>query len=75
MKPRVFRQPALYHRVFVGAVVVENHMQIELRWSLLLKVPEELQELLMSVPGHAVTDYGPLEAIQAARSVVVPFRL
>jgi len=56
MKPWVFRQPVLYHRVFVGTVVVEDHVQIELRWSLPLQVP-----------GQAVTDDGSLQDVEGGK--------
>lgn len=45
------------------AVVVENHVPIEPGWSLPLKMPKELQKVLMSVPRHAVNGDGLLQNV------------
>ena len=49
-------QPGFHARVFVGCVVVDDEMQVELRRGLGVDLAKEPDELLMPVAWHAVTD-------------------
>ncbi len=50
------RQPGLDLGVLVGAVVVDDQVQIHIFGHLLVDPPQEAQELLLPVPGLAFGD-------------------
>jgi hypothetical protein len=65
--PRPLRQPGLYFGVLVGAVVVDDQVQIELLGLLILDPPQEAQELLLPMPRLAFGDHRIGEQIQVCK--------
>src|SRR2546426_6809304 len=57
MKTRMTPQPRLHPRMFVGSVVVDDEVQVELGGSLAIDLLEKADELLMAVTSHAVADH------------------
>ena len=58
------RQPGLRFGVLVSAVVVDDQVQIELLWHLLIDPSQDAQEHLVPVSGLAFGDYrtgGPIQ--------------
>ena len=51
MKTGTLRQPLLHLRMLVSAVVVQDHMDVQLLRRFTVNLPQKLQELLVSVPG------------------------
>src|SRR6266700_7881883 len=68
-------QPLLHVCVFVRAIVIENHMQIQIERKLSVQAPQELQELLMAMASKAVGDHLALEDVQSSEQTggAVPF--
>ena len=54
---------------------VHDQMQLPRPRKLPVQPPQEFQELLMAMPGLALPHHFPPNTLQAANSVVVPFRL
>jgi hypothetical protein len=65
--PRPLRQPGLYFGVLVGAVVVDDQVQIELLGLLILDPPQEAQELLLPMPMLAFGDHRIGDHIQVCK--------
>ena len=64
VKPRMLRQPGLYFCVLVGAVVVDDQVQIELLGHLFVDPSQKAEELLVPLPGLAFGDHctgGPIQ--------------
>ena len=61
--------------MLVGAVVVQDQVDLQALGDLAVDGAEELQELGMAVPGQALADHLPVSTSRAANSVVVPLRL
>jgi hypothetical protein len=51
MEPGVFVQPRLYVRVLMGRGVIEDHVNLEALGDLAVHLPQELEELSVTVPG------------------------
>ena len=47
-------EPALHCRMFVGGIVVDDQMQIEVGWRFDVNLLEELQPFLMTMTWHAL---------------------
>jgi len=71
---RVPGQPALHSRGLVGDVVVHDQMDLEIVRDAALDHPQELEELPAAVPWEALSDDRASGDVQAANSVVVPWR-
>ena len=67
MKPRVPVQPGFYLGVFVGGIVVQNHMDVHARRGLRLNFFEKPQPFLMPVPGGPFGQDFPVEIIQRGK--------
>jgi hypothetical protein len=61
---RVIGQPALHLRVHVGGVVVQDAMDDSARRNGALDGVDEPDELLMTVPAHAVANHGAVQHVQ-----------
>ena len=68
-------QPAFHGRCFVGGVVVEDQMQIEMGGGLAINLLEEGQELVCSRRARHSPMTLPVAMSSAAKSVVVPLHL
>ena len=49
-------QPCLHASMFVSPVIVDNKMQVQIRWSFDIDQLQEPDEFLMPVAGHTVAD-------------------
>lgn len=47
-------EPCLHASMFVRPVIVDNKMQVQIRWSLDIDQLQEPDKLLVSVPRHAI---------------------
>ncbi len=66
-EPRVSCQPAFHPWGFVGGVVVDDQMQGELTGELGVQMLEELQKLLMPVPGVVLAEYASFDDLQRGK--------
>ena len=67
-------KPAFDRRMLVGAVVVNDDVDVKLSGDILLDTLQEAQVLLMTVAVLAFGEHLPLAMSSAAKSVVVPWR-
>src|SRR3974390_2801133 len=58
------REPALYRGSFVGGIIVDDEMQVEMRWRALVDGLEEAEKLAMAVAGHTFADDGAVEHVE-----------
>ena len=63
-EPLVFLQPRLHSRLAVGPVVIYNQVQRHIPGKLTVQPPQEAQELLVPVPGHALPDHPSVQDVQ-----------
>ncbi len=63
-KPRMALQPRLHVGMLVGAVIVHHQVESDLAGKLRINASQEFPELLMAVPGKALTDHFPLQDLQ-----------
>ena len=78
VEPLVPLQPSPDLRMLMSRVVVHNQVEVQFGRRLGVDLLEELDELLMTVPRHALMHWAincPSSTFSAANSVVVPFRL
>ena len=68
-------QPQLHFSVFVGGVVVHNHVDLFLRRGHMVDHAEELQPFLMTVPVVAHGDHLTVESVQRGEQRSRPLRL
>ena len=68
-------KPGANFGVLVRGVVINDEMQIEVGRNALIEVPQEGEELLMTVPGLDWVMTLPFCTSRAANSVVVPWRM
>lgn len=66
VEPRVPVEPPLHVLVFVGRVVVQDQMNLEPWGHFTIDGLEERQELLVTMPGQALTDDLPGQHIQSS---------
>ena len=67
MKARVPVQPGFDLGVFVGGIIVQNHMNLHAGRGLRLDFFEKAQPFLMPVPGRAFRQDFPVEIIQRGK--------
>src|SRR5881409_1614167 len=67
VKATMFGQPALHLRMLVGPVVVQDQMNVQLRWDALIDLAQELAELDVAMPGIAGAEDRPLERVQGGK--------
>ena len=60
-------EPALDGRTLMGAVVVENEMDIQLRWHLPFQLIEELNELPAAMARQATADHPAVQNIEGGK--------
>ena len=75
VEARMTFEPCLDRRVLVGGVVVGDQMHVEGFGRDAIDGPQETQPFLMAMPLHALADHPTRRNIEAANSVVVPWRL
>ena len=63
-KPRVLRQPRLHLGLILGPIVVHNQVQRRLPQKLPVQPPQEAQELLVPVLGHALAYHPPVQDVE-----------
>ena len=56
VKSRVSFQPEFYPRMFVGGVIVDDQVEIQLRGSLGVDLLEETDEFLMPMPRETIAN-------------------
>ena len=64
MESRPARKPGAHFRMLVSGVVIHHDVNVEFGRYIGFDVPEEGEELLMSVSGFALTDDGPCRDIE-----------
>jgi hypothetical protein len=67
-------EPSLHGASFVGGVVVDDQMQVEIG-AVMLDQLEKAQELAVAMARHAGPDDLAVQHVKAANNVVVPLRL
>ena len=70
---RVPIEPLARIGVFVSGVVIEDHMDSLADRDARFDQIEEVDEFLVPLSLHVATDYGTVEYVSAANSVVMPF--
>ena len=75
MVARPVSEPTLNAGVLVGAVVVDDEVDIEVQGHVGLDVSEEAQELLIAVARLALGEDLASGNVQAVKRVVVPWRM
>ena len=56
MEPGMAFQPCLHASMFVSPVIVDNKMQVQIRWCLDVDQLQKPDKFLMPVPRHAIAD-------------------
>jgi hypothetical protein len=76
LEPGMFGEPGHHVFVFVGGVVVQNHMNRKAFGYFLVDREQKLQELLVAVLVHARFDDGAINCVQrrVERALVSPLR-
>jgi hypothetical protein len=58
--------------MFMGRIVIDNRVQVEVFGRAGVNVFQELNSLLVARPRHAGRNHQPLQHVQGGNSVVVP---
>jgi len=75
VKARVAAKPTLHFGMFVGRVIVHDHMNLLAGRNDEVDCLEKFQPFLMAMAVIAHGDHPAIEVSRAANSVAVPFRL
>src|SRR3989304_4645606 len=74
-EPWVFFQPSLYLGLVVGPIVVHDQMQRRLFGEFPVQLPQEAQELLVPVLGHAFPDHPSVQDVEGRKQGGGPMAL
>src|SRR5215203_7078924 len=75
VEPGMLVQPGHDVVVGVGAVVVEDHVDLESLWDLTVNGAQELQELAVAVPGKTLADHHSGQHVQRGEQGRCPVAL
>ena len=64
IEPRVTAEPGFHARMFVGAVIIHDQMQVQPGRGVDVNLLEETDKFLMPMPGHTVADHPAVEHAQ-----------
>ena len=64
MKAWVPCEPGADLGMLVGGVVIDNQVQVQVRWGFAIDLVEEADKLLMPVSTHALADHSPIQHVE-----------